>query len=109
MANMYNKDKAIIMNGYQAYRLRTRYWLRMEIERCRLLGINVCVKLVRGAYMNEEREIAEEKGIESPIWGTIEETHKSYDDCLEYVTKDLREGERFLMGSHNQESIDIGI
>lgn len=53
---LFNKgDRVTIMNGYQAYRTRTPQLIRSEIKRCRMLGINLGIKLVRGAYMNEER------------------------------------------------------
>lgn len=80
---LYNKgDRVTIMNGYQAYRTRTPSFLAKEIQRCRMLGINLGIKLVRGAYMNEERTLAERNNYPSPIWSSIEETHKSYNDCM---------------------------
>ena len=47
----------------------------LEIKRAKKLGYNLGVKMIRGAYMNEERRLAEEEGRESPIWESIEETH----------------------------------
>jgi len=40
------------------------------------------VKLIRGAYMNEERRLANENKYESPIWESIEDTHKCYNDNM---------------------------
>lgn len=68
-------SRVTIMNGFQAYRTRTPALLQHEIQRCRMLGINFGIKLVRGAYMNEERKLAQEHNYSSPIWGSIEETH----------------------------------
>lgn len=39
----------------------------LEIKVSRLVGYNLGIKFIRGAYMNEERRIAKEKGVESPI------------------------------------------
>jgi proline dehydrogenase len=36
-------------------------------------------KLVRGAYMQLERARALERGYESPICDTLEQTHSNYD------------------------------
>lgn len=95
------------MNGFQAYRTRTHHLIQDEIKRCRMLGINLGIKLVRGAYMNEERQIAEEKGYKSPIWSSIEETHKCYNDCMRSIFDDLRENDRFFIASHNQDSVEL--
>ena len=35
--------------------------------------------------MVEERQIAEELGYESPVWDTIEDTHQSYNSCVERI------------------------
>lgn len=51
-------DKAIIMNGYQCYLKRMNHVLPMEIHTSQVLGYNLGLKLVRGAYMNEERLLA---------------------------------------------------
>ena len=68
-------DKVIIMNGYQNYTTRTKDLIPMEIKCSKLQGYNLGIKLIRGAYMNEERELAQKHGYQSPIWETIEETH----------------------------------
>ena len=68
-------DKVIIMNGYQNYTTRTKDLIPMEIKCSKLYGYNLGIKLIRGAYMNEERELAQKHGYQSPIWETIEETH----------------------------------
>lgn len=107
MSILYNKgDRVTIMNGFQAYRTRTPALLAKEIQRCRMLGINVGIKLVRGAYMNEERKLAEKKGVPSPIWSSIEETHKSYNASMDLALKDLRENDRLFVASHNLESVE---
>lgn len=51
-------DKVIIMNGYQNYTTRTKDLIPMEIQCSKLYGYNLGIKLIRGAYMNEERELA---------------------------------------------------
>lgn len=38
------------------------------------------VKLVRGAYMVMERERAARKGVPSPIWDTVDQTHAAYNE-----------------------------
>ena len=53
--------------------------LTMDMDRAQREGFHFGAKLVRGAYMILERAVAEKKGIPSPIWDTIEDTHLCYD------------------------------
>ena len=43
------------------------------------------MKMVRGAYMNEERKIAKENGTESPICDTYEKTAEMMHSNLKFV------------------------
>jgi len=64
MQHIYHKSsKAFILNGYQSYLKASPHWIGLEMERCRYLDISFGLKLVWGAYMNEERRIATAKGI----------------------------------------------
>lgn len=73
-------------------------------------------KLVRGAYMVQERKRARDKGYVDPIHDTIEDTHANYDA---QVSKLLRNNNlaSFMVASHNEKSVvntvqqmqDIGI
>ena len=42
-----------------------------EIAACKKLGVNVVIKIVRGAYIAEENKLAKENAYESPIWPSI--------------------------------------
>ncbi len=57
--------------------------------------------------MNEEREIASKKGSISPVWDTIEETHASYNGCIEQIIPNLNENSKLLIATHNANTIDI--
>jgi len=46
------------MNGYQCYTTRTQELIPMEVEAAKQAGFNMGIKLIRGAYMMEERELA---------------------------------------------------
>jgi len=70
------------MNGFQCYTKRTQHLVPMEVACAQEFGFNLGVKLIRGAYMMEERRLATEQSYESPVFETIEETHKCYDDNL---------------------------
>jgi proline dehydrogenase len=70
-----------------------------------VLGYNLGIKLIRGAYMNEERALAQLHNYESPIWDSIEETHKCYDDCLNHVISNLEANSCLFIASHNSGSV----
>ena len=45
------------------------HYVRLELERWREEGISCGIKLVRGAYMEEERKVAAENNVPSPVLG----------------------------------------
>jgi len=90
LQTMYHRDRpAFILNGYQSYLKSSPFHIAREIERCKTIGIGAGVKLIRGAYMEEERQIARENHYPSPVWDTIEETHISYDKNVARLLKNL--------------------
>ena len=73
----------------------------LEIEASRKLGYNLGVKLIRGAYMNEERRLAKEGDYDSPIHENIEDTHSCYNTNLRLLSEQLGPKDRLFIGSHN--------
>ncbi|KAI3861365.1 hypothetical protein MKX03_016180 [Papaver bracteatum] len=45
------------------------------------MGVKVGYKLVRGAYLSSELQLASSLGCSSPIHNTIQDTHKCYNEC----------------------------
>jgi proline dehydrogenase len=54
----------------------------LEIKASKKPGFNLGVKLIRGAYMNEERHLAQVGSYESPVHNTIDDTHTCYNNNL---------------------------
>ena len=104
----YHKDnKGFILNGFQSYLKSSPRRVRLEIERCRAADISMGIKLVRGAYMLEERQLAQENQYESPIWDTIKDTHQSYDRNIATVLDSFNpERDSVLVASHNKDSCE---
>lgn len=100
-------DRAMIMNGYQCYTKRTQELIPMEVMCAQKFGFNMGVKLIRGAYMNEERELAAAGGYESPIWDTLEETHTCYNDNMTHIITNMGERDMILVASHNVDTVNI--
>ncbi len=69
-------------------------------------GFSYGVKLVRGAYLSQEREKAAEEGYPDPIWPNKEATHACYNSLLEQLIGRAGVGTCHIMvASHNEDSI----
>ena len=99
----YNKKRAIVFNTYQMYRWESLSNIEHAHEEAKVKGYVLGAKLVRGAYMENERERAERKGYPDPICKDKEATDKSYNDGLKYCVDNIGEVELFN-GSHNEYS-----
>jgi proline dehydrogenase len=99
----YNRQKVIVFNTYQLYRVGMLENLMRANEEGRKQGYYVGAKLVRGAYMEKERERAEEKGYPDPIMRDKQSTDKQYDEALQYCIDNIDNME-LCSGSHNENS-----
>ena len=70
-------------------------------------------KLVRGAYMEQERRLAREQDYEDPINPNFEATSKMYHMCLDEVLKSIVKRQpgqvRIMVASHNEDTIRYAI
>ena len=66
-------------------------------------GFLLGFKLVRGAYMEKERERAHTNGYKSPICVSKSATDDNFDACLEYILNHLKTVSVFI-GTHNEKS-----
>jgi len=100
-------EKVVIMNGYQAYLKRVQSVLPMEVKAAKALGYNLGIKMVRGAYMNEERALAEKTGIQSPVFDDIEGTHQCFNDSMKHIISQMKPSDKLFLASHNQDTVTI--
>ena len=101
MMELFNKEKAIVFNTYQLYRKDALANLKKAFHYSAMNGHHLGAKLVRGAYMEKERERAEEKGYESPIQPTKEATDNDFNSALSFCI-DNKQRISVLCGSHNE-------
>ncbi len=99
----YNRQRAIIFNTYQMYRWASLGNMQQAYEQAQEQGYILGAKLVRGAYMEKERERAAEKGYPDPICKNKEETDKSYNDGLKFCVDNIT-GIELFNGTHNEYS-----
>ena len=103
MMEKFNKKKCVVFTTLQMYRWDRLEYLKdlynMAVDGDYLVG----VKLVRGAYMEKERERAYHMGYESPIQPDKEATDRDYDEAVKYC---IEHADRIsvIAGSHNEES-----
>ncbi|MEX2428551.1 MAG: proline dehydrogenase family protein [Bacteroidales bacterium] len=105
MENMtkYNKEKPIVFNTYQMYRHDRLERLKRDHAEAKKGKFFLGAKFVRGAYMEKERERAEEMGYEDPIQVDKPATDRDYNLALKYTLEHLDDFAVFN-GTHNEES-----
>lgn len=103
MMERYNHKRAIIYNTFQLYRTDRLDYLK-ECRDVAVAGNFILgAKLVRGAYMEKEREKAQELGYPSPIHINKAATDHDYDAAIKFCLDHLTEIS-FVAGTHNEHS-----
>ena len=108
MMEKYNKEESIIFNTIQLYRTDRLEFLKESHRKAKENGYILAVKLVRGAYMEKERERAEEMNYPSPIQPTKEATDRAFDAAVEYCLENI-EDIAFVAGTHNERSVQLQV
>lgn len=103
LMSQFNRERAIVFNTYQMYRWESLDNIKHAHEDALNAGYILGAKLVRGAYMENERERAERKGYQDPICKDKAATDTSYDNGLKYCVEHIDSIELFN-GSHNENS-----
>ncbi|XP_047236638.1 proline dehydrogenase 1, mitochondrial [Girardinichthys multiradiatus] len=107
LQRIYNREKPIVFNTYQCYLKEAYKNVTMDIELSKKEGWCFAAKLVRGAYMYQERERAKELQYEDPINPDYESTSRMYHRCLRYVLDEiaLNRKANVMVASHNEDTI----
>ena len=103
MMRIYNKENTIVYNTLQTYRWDRLDYLKQLHQRAKEDGFKIGMKIVRGAYMEKERDRAEDKGYESPICENKKATDDNFNTTLKYILENLEDISVFI-GTHNEES-----
>jgi proline dehydrogenase len=105
-------DKPIIYNTYQCYLRDSLERLRTDVNRSQRFNYHFGAKIVRGAYMESERELAEKAGLPDPIHPTIEDTHDCYNAAVDFLLRHSTQSDQkaeVMCATHNQTSIEKAI
>jgi proline dehydrogenase len=103
LMKVYNKEKAIVYNTYQLYRNDRLHFLQLSHRLAKEGGFILGAKLVRGAYMEKERERAQKLGYPSPIHQDKAATDLDFNVAAQYCL-DNKETISLLLASHNEAS-----
>ncbi|XP_045922495.1 proline dehydrogenase 1, mitochondrial-like isoform X1 [Micropterus dolomieu] len=107
MQRKFNRDKPIIFNTYQCYLKEAYGNVIVDVEVSRREGWYFGAKLVRGAYMYQERDRAKEIGYEDPINPDYEATNRMYHKCLEYLLEEIKHSRKpnIMVATHNEDTV----
>lgn len=99
----YNTEECIVFNTYQLYRTDRLQFLKDSAVKAKKEGYFLGAKLVRGAYMEKERERAEKMNYPSPIHPDKSSTDKAYNDALQFCVENI-DNISICAGTHNEYS-----
>ncbi len=101
MMERFNHEQPIIFNTLQMYRTDRLQYLKDARRQAKNDGFILAVKLVRGAYMEKERDHAEHLGRPSPIHVDKAATDADYNGAIEYCMRHF-EDMAFVAATHNE-------
>ena len=109
----FNKNKCFILNTYQNYLKKAFEQLSEDIELSIKENFYFGAKLVRGAYMEQERERAYQMKYEDPINENYDATTKMYEKSLIHCMNKIKEQPfgriSVMVASHNEETVKFAV
>jgi len=106
LSGKFNRMKPIIHNTYQMYLVDGLKRLNEDLQAMQAKKIFLGVKLVRGAYIESERQRAIEMKYPSPVFDKLELTHESYNKGVSTLIENVRHCS-VLIATHNEESVKL--
>ncbi len=106
MMQTFNKERCVVVNTLQMYRHDRLNYLKTEYQKATEGKYYIGFKIVRGAYMEKERDRAEEKGYPSPIQLDKAATDRDYNLALEFIIERIDKISLFA-GTHNEYSCSL--
>jgi len=103
MMRKFNEEKAIVFNTLQMYRWDRFAYLKQSYADAENGNYFLGLKIVRGAYMEKERERAEEMGYPSPIQKDKKSCDNDYNLALTFCISHI-DKIALCAGTHNEES-----
>lgn len=89
MMEQYNKDRVYVYNTYQMYRHDRLAALQNDYKQAKQKSYILGAKIVRGAYMEKERDRASEMGYPSPIQKDKAATDHDYNEAIKFCIDNI--------------------
>jgi len=99
----FNATGPLVFTTLQMYRTDRLDYLHSLWHRAETMGFFPGVKLVRGAYMEKERQRAAEHKYPDPIQASKANTDRDFNLALDFIAQHIRQG-ALVLGTHNEES-----
>jgi proline dehydrogenase len=106
MMMKYNKEKAVVFTTVQMYRWDRNDYLQQLIKKARSGSFRLGIKIVRGAYLEKEKERARLLGYPSPINASKSDTDNEYNLALRRCLDNIDVVD-ICAGTHNEYSCKL--
>jgi proline dehydrogenase len=103
MMTMFNREKPIVYNTVQMYRHDRLAYLKKTHKELQSKNCVAAFKVVRGAYMEKERQRAVELGYRDPIQPDKASTDRDFNAALSFCLEHI-DSVALFAGTHNEES-----
>jgi proline dehydrogenase len=104
----FNTDALIVYSTLQMYRWNRLDYLKKIHIKAKQANFKLGFKVVRGAYMEKERQRAKDLGYKSPICDTKALTDALFNETIKYSLSNLETIHLFI-GTHNEESTHLAL
>lgn len=108
MMSHYNQDYPLVLNTYQLYRKDRLQVLKDHHKKAQSKGVYFGGKLVRGAYLEKERQVAKDEGRPSPVHETKEATDTDFNNALAFCISHISSC-AIMIATHNEASVQKAI
>ncbi len=104
----YNQEKPLIFNTLQMYRTDRLDYLKAFSAKARAAGVYAAFKLVRGAYLEKERERAHALGLPSPVYDEKPGTDQAFDEAVAFCLENHQDV-AVCIATHNEQSCSLAV
>ncbi|XP_077864874.1 proline dehydrogenase 1, mitochondrial-like [Saccoglossus kowalevskii] len=107
----FNKTRPVIFNTYQCYLKDAYDNITVDMSYSRNENFYFGAKLVRGAYLDQERKRAWEIGYSDPCCESYEATNQNYMMVLDTVLRQIKQYGKIniMVASHNEDTIKFTV
>lgn len=105
---IHNKDgRCILLSTIQMYLVNSNKNLRLWLDFCKSNNLSVGLKIVRGAYISEEKQLSKIRDTPNPVHRGQIATNNSYNTGLEMILENYNPSSRIIIATHNLDSIAL--